>query len=341
MIYLTEVEDALEVYDIPLKWRATFYARNLHVKSDIDLTIMKILPKENYSEIVMEFTTRALADKIAKQTAMKIVKSFQNIATLFLGKPCIIEMVDLKCLNAEETKGKTPIKVLIGESYYLKKILDPVELTEEQTDELKVIYNMLFGRGLISASEYDVHYTLHTALHWLGKSMQEIDLGDRLISLWIPFNTIYAYVWRKDHTLKRSGEGKMFRYLLIESKYFKADECHKILENHPYMVNSVMSERPSKEYLVKEFGSVKRGKRFLNNPYGLDFWDYYNAKEWNAALAEVIDFIYGLRNGIFHGSWVPRENGLLQASVSILYTVIESSLQKLLKEQIAYAQSHK
>jgi hypothetical protein len=338
---LGEVEDTLEVYDTPLNWRAVFHSKNLCVKSNIDLDIMKVIPKESCSEIVLEFSTRTLSDNIAEQKARKMVENFQTIATLFLRKPCIMEMVDLKCLNTEEIKGKTSIKVLTGESYYLKKILDPIELTEEQTNELEMIYNMLFGRRLITAAEYDAHYTLHTTLYWLGKSMQDTDLSDRLISLWIPFNTIYAYVWRKDHSLKRSSEGKMFRYLLIESKYFEADSCYKILENHPYMVNNVMRELPSKDYLIKEFGSVKKGKNFLNNPYGLNFWEYYNVEEWNAALAEVVDFIYGLRNGIFHGSWLPDENDLLQASVSILYTIIESALQKLLKEKIAYIQSHK
>lgn len=327
---MNEDWDWLEVYTIPVKWRTIFRVRNLHTECEIDLPNMKVLPEENYSNVVLEFATDNLQRELAKEKALEMIKPFRDVATLFLSKPCIVEVSEVHCLNENDVKGKPTIKVLDGEDHYLKKILDPVELSKEESERFKSVFDALFRVRAMAVPEFDLHYALRTAVYWLGKSLQERSFLDQVISLWIPFNAIYSHVWRKDHPRKNYiYEWQKFTHFIISSGYFTADECHEIIEGHPSMVQRIIDSLQSEDYIIKRFGSREEAKKV---GYRVDFQPYYRAKKWNEALAEIVHFIYGVRNSIFHGSWLPQryDDGALQDSASILHIIVEAAIGKLL-----------
>lgn len=327
-------EDVIEVYDIPLKWKAVFLIKNVLFQSEITFGMITVRPKDDKGTcVLLEFTTDTPNIRVAKARAMMLLEGLKNIFTLYIGKLLLIELTDLKMLNPEDIKGKKSVKVLTGESYFREKLLELVKFSGEDANKLKRIYEELFPCKLrfVSGDEYYAHYSLLTALHWYTKSMKEKRRSDQLVSLWISFNAVYSFVWRRSHR-ERGKEVDMIRYAIIQSNLLKPDESKGIIDRHPYMMYKAVPEAWEKSYAIKQFG--KDWRKYYNNPYGFDFWKYYSAKHWLKALAEIVLFIYGVRNGIFHGGWLPVDSELLSESVFALNELVNLLLQRLLESII-------
>jgi len=97
------------------------------------------------------------------------------------------------------------------------------------------------------------------------------------------------------------------------------------------------------EYMKQEaihIAGHKKWKKLVNNPYGFDFAKQYAAKNWSGATLEVPLFIYGVRDNIFHGRYLPPEphegvefvpNETLDLISSILSKVVRLGMLKLLR----------
>lgn len=327
---MIEKGDIVEVYSAPLKWKATYVAKNVLIKTEMTLGLFSIEQRDNHNVFTLEFETDTPDKRIAEQKANLLLEGLRNLLTLYMKKPCIIELDNLKLLNFDNIKGKEPIKVLTGESFFRQKLLDPVEFSEEETKKLKQIHELLYPSTLkfVKAVDYQLHYCLLTALHWYSKAMYESVLSDQLIALWISFNAMYSFVWRQSHG-SLNKEMTMAKHLVIKSGLLSSDSCKDILESHPYMVHKIMPEHGAKEYAIKQFG--KDWRKYFNNPYGFDFWNYYANNQWPEALTEVVSFIYGVRNGIFHGGWLPNDSEFIVESISVLHKIASPSLQKLVE----------
>jgi len=267
------------------------------------------------------------------------LEGFKNILTVYMRKPCLIELADLRMINPDDLKGRSSVKVLTGESYYKQKILEQVKFSKDNMEKIKKIYEWLFPDkfGTVTANEYDLHYSILTALHWYGKAMEESTRSDQLIALWISFNAIYSFIWRRYHKdiiiKKRIKERTKVRNVIVQSNLLKAEDCKEIIDRHQYMVHEAMPELGEKEYLVNEFG--KDWRRYCNNPYGFDFWKHQKAERWAEALSEMISFIYGVRNGLFHGRWLPEDSELMSESVFVLHDVVSLLLKRFVENSIA------
>jgi hypothetical protein len=333
VVPLVEKEDVVKVYSIPLKWKATYKAENVLIKTPITLGLFSTEQRGKHNVFIIEFETDTPDKRVVEQKACLLLEGLRNVLDLYMKKPCIIELDDLKLLNFDDIKGKESIKVITGETLFRQK-LTAIEFSEGETKRLKQIYELLYPHKLrfVNATDYQLHYCLLTALHWYSKAIHEGVLSDLLVDLWISFNAMYSFVWRQSHK-SLTREMIMVKYFIAQSGLLSSNECKNILENHPQMVYGLMPERGAKEHAINEFG--KNWKRYFNNPYGFEFWSYNDKNQWPEALAEVVSLIYGIRNGIFHGGWLPKDSELMGESITVLHQIVGPSLQKLVEGTVA------
>jgi hypothetical protein len=120
--------------------------------------------------------------------------------------------------------------------------------------------------------------------------------------------------------------------LIVETNLVKPDECKGIIERHEYMIRKALPEPGEKESLIQEYGNDWR--KFCNNPYGYDFWIHREAMQWAEALCDLISFIYGVRNALFHGRWLPEDSELMAEYVSALHDLVSLILRRLIESSI-------
>jgi len=123
----------------------------------------------------------------------------------------------------------------------------------------------------------------------------------------------------------------MMKHLVTASNLLMSEESEEIIKRHPYLLKA-LPEPGMREYLIREHG--KNWREFLNNRYGLDFWDHHGKKRWAEALSEMIAFIYGVRNGLFHGRWLPEDSELMGEFVFALHEVVSLVLERLVESSI-------
>jgi hypothetical protein len=330
--------DEIEVYDIPIKWNAAFSVKNILFESAMKFGTIVATPSRDGTVFLVEFTTDTPDRRVAQDMAFKFLDGLKAILELEIGKPCLIELVDLKIINSDDIRGHSSFKVLTGESYYRRMLLESVRLSKDRLEHIGRIYGWLYPHELrvVGVYEYDLQYSLLTMLHWYRKAIEESTIGDQLVALWISFNAAYAFVWRRDHE-KPGTEMMMVKNLIVESNLLKSDECKEIIQRHDYMVRKALPELREKDYLVQQFG--KDWKKYCNNPYGFDFWRHQEASRWAEALCEIIAFIYGVRNSLFHGRWLPKDSELMAEYVSALHDLVSLTLHRLAESSIAPANS--
>jgi hypothetical protein len=326
----------MEVYDVPIKWNAVFSAKNILFESETKFSTILATPTEEGTDLLVEFTTDTSDRGVAQDMAFKLLDGLKAILELEIGKPCLIELADLRIINPDDIKGHASYKVLTGESYFRQTLFKLVKLSKSRLEEIRKIHEWLYRNELlvVKVDEYDLQYSLLTMLHWYRKAIEESTRGDQLVALWISFNAAYAYVWRRDHEIPET-EMNMVKNLIVKSGLLKSDECKEIIERHDYMVREGLPEPGMKKYLAGEFG--KDWKKSCNNPYGFDFWEHQKATRWAEALCEIIAFIYGVRNGLFHGRWLPEDGELMAEYVFALHDVVSLVLHRLAESSIATA----
>jgi len=327
----------IDVYDLPIKWTAVFPVKNVLFESEMKFSTMVAQPDKEATNFSVEFSTDTTDERVAKEEAFMLFNGLKAILELEIGKPCLIEPPALEIINLGDIKGHASFKVLSGESFYNEMLLKSVKVSKENMERIKKIYEYLYPVEFraVTFDEADLQYSVLTMLHWYGRAIEERTRGDQLIALWISFNAIYSFVWRRDHEEPgRPDQMTMARHL-VKSYLPKSDECEEIIKRHQYIVYKAMPEPGEKEYLISEFG--KDWKKYCNNPYGFDFWKQHAARRWTEALCEMIAFIYGVRNGLFHGKWLPNDSELMSESVFTLHDVVSLVLKRLIENTIAKA----
>ena len=322
---------SVDLYDVALKWTATFFAKNLLVESKVVLGSVVVEGTSGNTVLSMDFETDTTDKSIAEQKANLLLTGLKSMLCLFMNKPLVLELSDLKLLNSDDVKNKPALKLISLEPFIKEKLLAPVEFKKENIESIKRIYDLMYPDKLqfLNVTDYQLHYCLLTALHWYSKAMYENVLSDQLVDLWISFNAMYSFIWKKKYG-SLSYEMSMANYFIVKSDILSSVECKKILDDHPHVVHEVIPERGQKEYSIKTFGK-KEWKKYYNNSYGFDFWEHYDKEQWNEALTEVICYIYGVRNSIFHGNWLPNNSEYLSESISVLNDVINPMLQRLVE----------
>jgi len=216
----------------------------------------------------------------------------------------------------------------------------------------------------VSASGLAYWNAVHNAIRILERAISELSVLDQFIHFWRSFNALYSYYYKaeigKDPRKERISEETMFNHFL--QKFFGNDSKSKPIvqfflsrydlkwmcdlkieamaltkEGYLELINKgvIRREKPGKE---EEHQWVFEGvdwKEFLTFRKGLEFWDYYNRKDFPSALKEVIAFIYDAgRSKLFHGSepyFIEEELAFLHASAETLYQLLVTSMPKILE----------
>lgn len=236
-------------------------------------------------------------------------------------------------------------------------------------DEIKTIRDE-FERKCpmtMTTKELDYWNALSNSLRSLERAIFELSMLNQFIHLWRSFNSLYTYIYKRDN--KKGSQRKMFDYFICKNNHITPQECKKLVELflskydlswlYGLEIDAKMLTKEGWEKLVQK-GVVKpiegetaknsKEKRVLRfegfdwrdysdfKNKGIDFWECFKAKEYPAALKEVVAFIYGInRNNIFHGGepfFVEEEIALFQASIEMLYRLLLISIPRISQESM-------
>ena len=326
--------DKIDIYDVSIKWKAVFSTKNVSLESKTNFGAIAAEPKEGGTDFLVEFSTETPDQRVAKGTAFRLFDGLKTILELMIGKPCLVELSALEMVNAKDIAGHSSYKLITGEDYYKEMLSKSVKLSRDSTEKMRKAYEYLYPQalGFVSVGNYDLQYSLLTMLHWYRKAIEETSRYAQLIALWISFNAAYSFVWRRDHKEpRRAGEMTMMKHLIVASNLLMSKESGEIIERHRYLWK-VLPDPGEEEDLIRQFG--KDWREYCNNPYGFDFWEHQKAKRWAEALSEIVAFIYGVRNGLFHGRWLPEDSELISESVFTLHDVVKPVLERLVESGI-------
>jgi len=165
----------------------------------------------------------------------------------------------------------------------------PAKLTSAQFEKIDAEFKKIYGLRIGTVEDHTkwkVYYMMQNFLHWFGKSQNESQVADRILSLWIAFNILYNHVWMTSPNGRnpKDKDWKKIEYLTTSSRLLGPEVCREIIEDGSCRV------------LMSESGRAK------------EFGNCISKKQYEKALNEVLQEIRDTRNSIFHGSWIPEKS---------------------------------
>lgn len=237
-------------------------------------------------------------------------------------------------------------------------------------DEIKTIRDEFERKRpmTMTTKELDYWNALSNSIRSLERAIYELSMLNQFIHLWRSFNSLYTYIYKREY-LKKASQRKMFDYFIGKTNLITPQECKKLVELflskydlswlYELEIDTMSLTKEGWEELVQkgvvkpiegenaENSKAKRVWRFEGVDWrdysrfknkGIDFWKWFKAKEYPAALKEVVAFIYAInRNNIFHGGepfFVEEEIALFQASIEMLYRLLIISIPWISQESM-------
>jgi sulfur carrier protein ThiS len=206
----------------------------------------------------------------------------------------------------------------------MQKIEDLLQEMESKATSLRAV----------SLDESIIERAKWHSIRAIKRSANALWKADQFIHSWRSFNSVYSAVYRRDtHGDSRSASQEdMFKHVL---GLLDKETCRQLidafLEKYDFQwIRALKGEAQELwEDLKKRYGlPEKRDYRYLlNKMKGLDFWTYYEQKDYQTALKELVSFIYGRgRNSVFHGEGEldddPDSVNFLAASIDLISSIV-------------------
>lgn len=313
------------------KWIAYFETRDLQNSEQRDIEVpgfgfplglIAIKPtKNNVTSICVDFEidTNLISKPPILQTAYaeSLLGNFFSLLGFLTKHRIGIRMTDI---HPKDKAAKTYFEKMKEPQKLDYPLYPPAKLTSVESEKIHTQFKKIYGLKIGTAEDHKkwkLYYIMQNFLHWYGKSQNESQIADRIMSLWIAFNILYNYVWVTSPNGRnpKDKDWKKIKYLTSSSELLKSEEYRDIIEDGscPVLMNA-----------------SKRAKKF---------WVYKSKKQYEEALNEVLQEIRDLRNSIFHGSWIPEKsyegvsftdtNQPLEVATYLLKKIIEKYADRL------------
>jgi hypothetical protein len=327
------------------RWQARFKISNVFLEQPIKLA--SSIPKAQYrlgrSEdgmiIDVEFDSETSKPPVLQRAMSSVLtKRIIDIITCVVGAKVEAELLYLR----PGDKRTQEIFNSMPEPTPLHIKPEPVMISQNELTRIEDIWSKLYtGSILAPINQIIEHHALFTMLTWYAKAKESSFQADKFISLWITFNMIYNYTWTLTSKKPAKHEADKIRNFVAKSNFLSVDQCKKIITGDPYLCYKVMPEYEflgSKEAWdraveTKDIKALEKGhekyinlqrrelgidpNKLLRNKYGLEFGKFYLMENWLHAMTQVLLFIYGVRNIVFHEGFTPSEHveGILFSDV--------------------------
>jgi len=285
------------VYNLSYKWVACYETTDLanSEQKSIEvpgfgtrLGIITLRPtKENVTNICVDFEIdKSLISKppiIQTAYAESLLDNFLSLLGFLTRHRIRVRMTDI---NPKDDAAKTCFEKIKEPEKLAFPLYPPAKLNPAEFEKIDARFKEIYSLRVGTANDHkkwEVYYMMRSFLHWFGKSQNELQIADRIISLWISFNILYNHAWKASPNGQnvKEKDWKKIEYLTTCSKLLKPEECREIIEDGSCL--ALMSES-------------KRAKKFF---------EMESKKQYAKALNEALQEIRDLRNSIFHGSWIP------------------------------------
>lgn len=139
----------------------------------------------------------------------------------------------------------------------------PAKLTSVESEKIHTQFKEIYGLKTETAEDHKkwkVYYIMQNFLHWYGKSQNESQIADRIMSLWIAFNILYNYVWVTSPNGRnpKDKDWKKIEYLTTSSKLLKSEEYGDIIEDGSCLVLMHVSKRAKKFWVYKSKNNTRK-----------------------------------------------------------------------------------
>jgi len=314
----------------------------------------EVLPNDKGTKVSIIFDTDQVSKPpvLQRRQALMLLSILKEISAPFIMENFDIELLELTPVREEDRKEYDDIKDPDSWSFSTK----PKIISSDTVEKIgRTFFKVHSGKFICSgkdALEYENLIILRTILKWYCRSLEYRGLLDKFISLWVNFNMIYDYLWKRNHpNEKLPSHSKRISDCIYRT--LNNDECKEVFEPYKFILPEQMPpyelietkdeiemllkskdikkiEANHKKFLDKEKQDLGFNTRdYLGNKYGLDFGKYWLVEDWVNSLTQVLLHIYGTRNLVFHGGVIPMEEmeGIIDDPDSYLYW---SMLNKIL-----------
>ena len=318
------------------RWKARFKVANFLVEKpwkfsyDIRKVLYELAPNGDDTIIDIQFDSETSKPPLLQKAMSSILVSrIMDILTCVTG----VEVeAQLLCLEPADKHAQE-----VFDGMKEPQILDiKPKLTKISLPELKKIermWNKLYAGNVVGPMKQVIdNNLLFTMLRWYGKAKESVFQTDKFISLWVIFNMLYNYTWNRDNKQPEHREPNKIKHFVEKSDLLSPEECKEIITSDPNLLYKVLPEYEflgSKEaweeaVRTKDIKALEEGHKkyidfqrkelgldptkFLRNKYGLEFGKFYLMEDWLHAMNEVLLFVYGIRNIVFHEGVTPREH---------------------------------